>query len=107
MRPHFFRLKPQALAIFLLGISAGLAHAANTGELPCKTTAECEQQAIKAGAIAKPASSKATSKNDEKEDQFYWLGKINKASAVMLTEEKIVTPEMGAKLASGVAYSLD
>src|SRR5690606_18961254 len=101
-----FQLKPQALATIALSLAAALAHAANTGELPCKTTAECEQQAIKAGAIAKPVSSKATSKNDEKEDQFYWIGKINKASAVMLTEEKIVDPEMGTKLASGVAYSL-
>lgn len=106
MKP-LFRLKPQVLAVFTLSMAASLAHAANTGELPCKTTAECEQQAIKAGAVAKPVSSKATSKNDEKEDQFYWLGKINKASAVMLTEEKIVSPEMGAKLATGVAYSLD
>lgn len=102
-----FRLKPQILAIFMLSMAASLAHAANTGEMPCKTTAECEQQAVKAGAMGKSVSSKATSKNDEKEDQFYWLGKINKASAVMLTEEKIVTPEMGAKLAGGVAYSLD
>ncbi len=106
MNHDLFRLKPQALAIMALSLAATLAHAANTGELPCKTTAECEQQAIKAGAIAKPVSSKATSKNDEKEDQFYWIGKINKASAVMLTEEKIVDPQMGAKLASGVAYSL-
>ncbi len=107
MNQPLFRLKPQVLALIFMGATTGMAQAANTGEMPCKTTAECEQQAAKAGAIAKPTSSKSTSKNDEKEDQFYWLGKINKASAVMLTEEKIVTPEMGAKLSNGVAYSLD
>ncbi|MGO1767365.1 argininosuccinate lyase [Advenella sp. S44] len=106
MNEQTFRIKPQVLAILALSMVATVAQAANTGEMPCKTTAECEQQAAKAGAIAKPASSKATSKNDEKEDQFYWLGKINKASAVMLTEEKIVDPKMGAKLARGVAFSL-
>ncbi len=109
MHPTPLGFKPVVLALLSLGLALGApspARAANTGEMACKTTAECEQQAAKAGAIAKPSSSKYTSALDEREDQFYWIGKINKASAVMLTEEKIVPPEMGRKLAQGVAYSL-
>ena len=49
----------------------------------------------------------STSKTDQAEDQFYWLGKINRASAVMLGEEKIVAPDMARKLAKGVAFSIE
>jgi argininosuccinate lyase len=84
------------------------AWAANTGELPCKTTAECNAQAEKIGVVSAPATgSKAGAGASAGEDQFYWLNKINKASAVMLTEEKIVSPQMGQKLAQGVQYTID
>jgi argininosuccinate lyase len=89
-----------------LATASAVATAADTGQLPCATTAECNQQAAKVGATIE-SSQATTSALDRTEDQFYWLGKINRASAVMLTEEKIVTPEMGRKLATGVAYSLD
>ena len=57
---------------------------------------------------SKPAfSANATSRTDETEDQYYWLNKINRASAVMLVEERIVTPEMGRKLARGVMFAID
>jgi argininosuccinate lyase len=95
--------------VLTLSLATGslLAAAADTGQLPCATTAECNQQAAKVGATAATAGEPTTSALDRAEDQFYWLGKINRASAVMLTEEKIVTPEMGRKLAGGVAFSLD
>jgi argininosuccinate lyase len=95
--------------VLTLSLATGslLAAAADTGQLPCATTAECNQQAAKVGATAAAAGEPTTSALDRAEDQFYWLGKINRASAVMLTEEKIVTPEMGRKLASGVAFSLE
>ncbi|HZZ94699.1 MAG TPA: argininosuccinate lyase [Usitatibacter sp.] len=82
--------------------------AADTGQLPCKTTAECEEQSSRLGATGATAGEDmVTSRRDALEDGFYWIGKINRASAVMLTEERIVTPEMGRKLARGVEFSLE
>lgn len=84
------------------------AWAANTGELPCKTTAECNAQAEKIGATVSPSSNqKSASAPNANEDQFFWINKMNKASAVMLTEEKIISPEMGRKIAQGVQYTID
>ena len=97
MKPH--RIAALAAATFLGG-----AWAADTGEIPCKTTRECNERAAKTGAKgdASSAAENTTSPKDQGEDQFFWVGKINRASAVMLTEEKIVAPEMGRKLARGV-----
>jgi argininosuccinate lyase len=94
---------------FACACAAGPALAADTGQLPCSSTEECAQQAAKIGVVSESpkATDKATSKRDQAEDQFYWIGKINRASAVTLIEEKIVTPEMGRKLAGGVAHSLE
>jgi argininosuccinate lyase len=85
------------------------AHAADTGQLPCGSTAECNAQAARVGAATPSAGGKehVTSPVDQAEDQFYWLNKINRASAVMLTERKIVDPEMGRKLARGVAQTIE
>lgn len=85
------------------------ANAADTGQLPCGTTAECAAQAARVGASvpAPAANANTTSPVDRAEDQFYWIGKINKASAVMLVEEKIVAPETGRMLARGVSHSLE
>ncbi|MCY7389396.1 MAG: argininosuccinate lyase, partial [Burkholderiales bacterium] len=84
------------------------AQAADTGKLPCGTTAECNQQAAKVGATVAPSAAKdnTTSATDQAEDQFFWVNKINKASAVMLTEEKILTPEMGQKIAKGASHAI-
>ncbi|GAB2909819.1 argininosuccinate lyase [Paralcaligenes sp. KSB-10] len=87
-----------------------LASAADTGQMPCRTTVECNQQAAKAGATTASSllkDSNTTSKTDQAQDQFFWLNKINKASTVMLTEEKIITPEMGRKIAKGVEHVID
>ena len=85
-----------------------MAVAADTGQLPCGTTAECNQQAAKVGATVAPLAAKgnSTSETDQAEDQFFWVNKINKASAVMLTEEKILTPEMGRKIAKGANHAI-
>jgi argininosuccinate lyase len=101
--------KGTALLMLSLATGPGFAVAADTGQLPCATTAECNQQAAKVGATAAPSSAAdaTTSKTDRAEDQFYWLGKINRASAVMLAEEKIVAPDMARKLAKGVNFAIE
>ena len=95
-----------AFLISALLISPASGFAADTGQLPCRTTAECNQQAAKAGATtgSLTTTDNTTSKTDQAQDQFFWLNQINKASAVMLTEEKILSPEMGRKIAKGVDH---
>jgi len=97
------RLRIAAVAA-ALAFPAVPSRAVDTGEIACKTTRECNERAARIGAKGDVSSSteNTTSPQDQLEDQFYWTGKINRASAVMLTEEKIVTPEMGRKLARGV-----
>ena len=41
------------------------------------------------------------------QDNFYWFGRINMASAVMLTEQKILPPELVGPIARGVAHAID
>ena len=103
-------MKALTAALLLSTVACpGFTRAADTGQLPCGTTAECNQQATKIGATVEPSGAEdtTTSKTDKAEDQFYWLNKINRASAVMLIEEKIVTPEMGRKLAKGVEFVIE
>lgn len=40
-------------------------------------------------------------------DNFFWLGQINKATAVINTEEKLLTPEQGKRFARGIATVLE
>ena len=80
-----------------------MAVAANTAEAPCATTEQCAAQAAKIGATV----DKSKSKVDKTESQFSWLNRINKASIVMLTEEGIVKPQMGNKIAGGVRFAID
>ena len=85
---------------------ASNAFAADTGQLPCKTTQECNENAAKVGANALSGAHASTSKLDAAEDQFYWLTKINKASTVMLVEEGIFPRDVGQLIAKGVDYSI-
>ncbi len=97
-----------ALAL-ALSTAATLASAADTGQLACRTTEECAAQAAKIGAyVPVPAATlTTTSKLDQAEDQFHWMNKINKASTVMLVEERILTREMGRTIGKGVAHAID
>ena len=97
-----------ALVLTLAGCP-GFAAAADTGQLPCRTTAECSEQAAKIGASVPPpnATANTTGKTDQAEDQFYWMNKINKASSVMLVEEKILPREMGRTIARGVNHAIE
>ncbi|WP_200914709.1 hypothetical protein [Bradyrhizobium viridifuturi] len=85
---------------------ASSALAADTGQLPCKTTQECNENAAKIGANAPSGALPSTSKADAAEDQFYWLNKINKASTVMLVEENIFPKDVGQLIAKGVDYTI-
>ena len=85
---------------------ASHAWAADTGQLPCKTTQECNENAAKIGANAPRDAQPSTSKSDAAEDQFYWLNKINKASTVMLVEEGIFPKKTGQLIAAGVDYTI-
>ncbi|MFL1493620.1 argininosuccinate lyase [Pseudomonas antarctica] len=90
---------------FALFNSVG-AYAANTGELPCTTTEQCAAQAAKVGATPDSSQTEHKTKGDPTQTQFAWLNRINKASIVMLTEEGIVKPDMGQKIAGGVRYAI-
>ncbi|QJI44371.1 argininosuccinate lyase [Pseudomonas sp. ADAK2] len=92
--------------VFTLFSSYG-AYAADTGELPCKTTEQCAAQAAKVGASVDTSQASHKAKGDPTQTQFAWLNRINKASIVMLTEEGIVKPDMGRKIAGGVRYAID
>ena len=49
----------------------------------------------------------ATSVLARSQDNFYWFGRINMASAVMLTEQKIIPPQLAGPIARGVAHAID
>lgn len=74
--------------------------AANTGLIPCTTTAECSAEAAKIGASVYNRAPGGGAY----EDQFSGLNRINKASIVMLSEEGIVKAPMAGKIAAGVQY---
>jgi argininosuccinate lyase len=92
-----------------LVLAAQAAQAATPGSLACKTTEECNAQAARIGAfVPAPASrGNTTSPVDQAENQFYWMNKINKASVVMMVEEKILPLETGRLIAKGVAFTID
>lgn len=83
--------------------------AADTGQLACRTTEDCAAQAARIGAAAPmpQATANTTSRRDQAEDAFYWIGRINKASCVMLVEQKILDRELGRTIARGVAQSIE
>jgi argininosuccinate lyase len=97
-----------AVLVASMFLWSNYAWAANTGELPCKTTAECNAQAAKIGATTSASDKpKSAAGSGAAEDQFFWINKINRASAVMLTEEKILSADMGRKIAQGVQFTID
>jgi argininosuccinate lyase len=56
------------------------------------------------GLLAAAASGGATAQQDRAQvrDSFYWIGEQNKASIIMLVEQRIVTKELAAKIAQSV-----
>jgi len=55
-------------------------------------------------ALASPAMAQ---ESENKRDEFFWMGEINKASTVMTVEQGIVPKSMAARIAQGVAYSIE
>ncbi|WP_235913692.1 argininosuccinate lyase [Teichococcus coralli] len=53
--------------------------------------------------LAPPASAQTTPKRDE----FFWLGEINKASAVINTEEGLLDPAFAPRIAAGLEKVLE
>ena len=98
---HYAPFAIQTLLLCMLG--AGPAYAADIRDTPCKTTAECLAEADKlSGRVVKDA----TSARGKAQDEFYWMGRINMASTVMLLEEKIIPAALGKPIAEGVFYSI-
>jgi len=91
------------LTLFFCAICSSFA--ADPGKIECKSTLECDQQLEKMGATrqTKVSEENSTSPQDAREDQFYLINEVNKASLVMLTEEGVVTKSIAKNIAKGVA----
>ena len=93
--------RPGMLCVFLLLSVA--AHAADTRDTPCRTTAECQAEADRLRGVS---AKDATSARTKAHDQFYWLGRINMATTVMTVEEGVVPRPLARQIAEGVAHSI-
>lgn len=84
----------------------GVAHAQTPSIVAahCTSREACLTQAAK---LLAPPVRGATSGLARSQDNFYWFGRINMASAVMLTEQKIIPPELVGPIARGVAHAID
>ena len=99
-----FTFKPFLLtATAWAACTVNTAHTADIRDTACKTTAECQAEANK---LSGRETKDATSVRAKAQDQFYWLGRINMASAVMLLEEGIIPSALGKPIAEGVQYSI-
>lgn len=100
---------PKTLPIALaLAWGATTVYAADARPSQCTTTSECMALAASTKASVSGAGPMpATSGVDRLQDRFYWVGRINKASTVMLLEEKIISPELAHRMALGVAHSIE
>ena len=96
-RPSRFFIAPVMAAI----LAIGQAHAADTLETACKTTAECQAQVAKIQGVIKGDATSALSKS---QDTFYWFGRINMASTVVNVEQGIIPKARRAALR--VAWSI-
>ena len=98
--PHFL-----ASATLLSGAAFAQSPAAPPGivQAHCTTAETCLAQATKQLTNLRGATSALA----RSQDNFYWFGRINMASAVMLTEQKIIPTELVGPIARGVAHTID
>ncbi|KQO19487.1 argininosuccinate lyase [Acidovorax sp. Leaf78] len=102
------RAAPRTSRLYILPIvgallAAGTAHAADTLDTACKTTAECQAQVAKIQGVVKGDATSALSKS---QDTFYWFGRINMASTVMNVEQGIIPKALAGRIARGVEQSI-
>ncbi|SFI83946.1 argininosuccinate lyase [Bosea sp. OK403] len=55
-----------------------------------------------AGLLALACAASANAQSAPKHDEFYWLGEINKASAVINTDEGLLDPALAPRIAAGL-----
>jgi len=84
-------------------LALGAAHAADTLDTACKTTAECQAQVAKIQGVVKGDATSVLSKS---QDTFYWFGRINMASTVVHVEQGIIPQALAGRIARGVEHSL-
>ncbi|TPG24401.1 argininosuccinate lyase [Variovorax guangxiensis] len=93
---------------FLLGagllLGMGAANAADTLDTACRTTEECQAQVARLQGTVKGDATSALAKQ---QDVFYWFGRINMASTVVLTEQGIIPAALTGRIARGVSHSID
>lgn len=93
---------------FLLGaglvLGMGAANAADTLDTACRTTEECQAQVARLQGTVKGDATSALAKQ---QDVFYWFGRINMASTVVLTEQGIIPAGLTGRIARGVSHSID
>ncbi len=95
--------KTKILCALGLTLSAACAFAADIRDTACRTTAECQAEADKLRGLS---AKDATSALAKAQDQFYWLGRINMATTVMVVEEGVVPKNLSRQIAEGVAHSI-
>ena len=84
-------------------LSSMVAQSADVRDTACKTTQECQEEANRIRGIVVQDATSALAKA---QDQFYWLGRINMASTVMLLEEGIIPSRLAKPIAEGVNFSI-
>ena len=84
-------------------LSSAVAVAADVRDTPCKTTQECEAESNRIRGVITQDATSALAKS---QDTFYWFGRINMASTVMLLEEGIIPAKLSQPIAKGVQYSI-
>lgn len=104
MRP----VAPRGARFFILPVvgallALGSAHAADTLDTTCKTTAECQAQVARIQGTVKGDATSALSRS---QDVFYWFGRINMASTVMAVEQGIIPKALAGRIARGVEHSI-
>lgn len=89
--------------LLVAALSSLTAEAADIRDTACRTTAECQAQADRLRGVT---ARDATSARAKAHDQFYWLGRINMATTVMVIEEGIIPRALTKQIAEGVAHSI-
>jgi hypothetical protein len=89
----------------LHGFAVGFptAKAADIRDTACRSTEECRAEEAK---IRGQLSRTQTSRVAEIQDYSYWIGRINMASTVMLSEQGIIPKAIAPRVAEGVAHAI-